>query len=99
MKKMMAISMASAMLFAMGTAAFADIETGIVGSEKSEWPNEFGFGGEIKLVRGEEVKSFALQEKNEMDLQPGDDLYIPLYYKTKEGEQVTIGASKEQMTG
>lgn len=99
MKKMMAISMASAMLFVMGTAAFADIETGIVGSEKSEWPNEFGFGGEIKLVRGEEVKSFALQEKNEIDLQPGDDLYIPLYYKTKEGESVTIGASKEQMTG
>mgnify|MGYP000106894151 FL=1 len=99
MKKMIAISMASAMLFAMGTAAFADIEMGIVGSEKSEWPNEFGFGGEIKLVRGDQVIGFALEERNELDLQPGDELYLPLYYKTKEGQSVTIGASKEQMTG
>lgn len=49
----------------MGTAAFADISTGIVGEEKNEWPNEFGFGGEIKVVRGEEALSYPLaEEKN-----------------------------------
>lgn len=99
MKKWIAFSMASAMLFTMSTAAFADIATGVVSEEKPGWPNEFGFGGQIKVMREEEVLSYDLEENNKIDLQPGDDLYIPLYYTTAEGESVTIGASKEEMTG
>ncbi len=98
MKKWIAFSMASAMLLTMSTAAFADIATGVVSEEKPGWPNEFGFGGQIKVMREEEVLSYDLEE-NKIDLQPGDDLYIPLYYTTAEGESVTIGASKEEMTG
>ena len=60
MKKMIAFSTAAAMMLTMGTAAFADISTGIVGEEKNEWPNEFGFGGEIKVMRGEEALSYPL---------------------------------------
>ena len=99
MKKWIAFSMASAMLLTMSTAAFADIATGVVSEEKPDWPNEFGFGGQIKVMREEEVLSYDLEENNKIDLQPGDDLYIPLYYTTAEGESVTIGASKEEMTG
>lgn len=99
MKKWIAFSMASAMLLTMSTAAFADIATGVVSEEKPVWPNEFGFGGQIKVMREEEVLSYDLEENNKIDLQPGDDLYIPLYYTTAEGESVTIGASKEEMTG
>ena len=99
MKKWIAFSMASAMLLTMSTAAFADIATGVVSEEKPGWPNEFGFGGQIKVMREEEVLSYDLEENNKIDLQPGDDLYIPLYYATAEGESVTIGASKEEMTG
>ncbi len=99
MKKCIAFSMASAMLLTMSTAAFADIATGVVSEEKPGWPNEFGFGGQIKVMREEEVLSYDLEENNKIDLQPGDDLYIPLYYTTAEGESVTIGASKEEMTG
>lgn len=99
MKKWIAFSMASAMLLSMSTAAFADVATGVVSEEKQGWPNEFGFGGQIKVVRDEEVLSYDLEENNKLDLQPGDDLYIPLYYTTAEGESVTIGASKEEMTG
>lgn len=99
MKKWIAFSMASAMLLTMSTAAFADIATGVVSEEKPGWPNEFGFGGQIKVMREEEVLSYDLEENNKIDLQPGDDLYIPLYYTTAEGESVTIGASKEKMTG
>lgn len=99
MKKWIAFSMASAMLLTMSTAAFADIATGVVSEEKPSWPNEFGFGGQIKVMREEEVLSYDLEENNKIDLQPGDDLYIPLYYTTAEGESVTIGASKEEMTG
>lgn len=99
MKKWIAFSMASAMLLTMSTAAFADIATGVVSEEKTGWPNEFGFGGQIKVMREEEVLSYDLEENNKIDLQPGDDLYIPLYYTTAEGESVTIGASKEEMTG
>lgn len=98
MKKWIAFSMASAMLLTMSTAAFADIATGVVSEEKPGWPNEFGFGGQIKVMREEEVLSYDLEENNKIDLQPGDDLYIPLYYTTAEGESVTIGASKEEMT-
>ena len=50
-------------------------------------------------MRGEEALSYPLAEENEFDLQPGDTVYLPLYYTTKEGESVTIGASKEEMTG
>lgn len=99
MKKWIAFSMASAMLLTMSTAAFADVTTGVVSEEKPDWPNEFGFGGQIKVMREEEVLSYDLEENNKIDLQPGDDLYIPLYYTTAEGESVTIGASKEEMTG
>lgn len=99
MKKWIAFSMASAMLLTMSTAAFADIATGVVSEEKPGWPNEFGFGGQIKVMREEEVLSYDLEENNKIDLQPGDDLYIPLYYTTAEGESVTIGASKGEMTG
>lgn len=99
MKKWIAFSMASAMLLTMSTAAFADVTTGVVSEEKPGWPNEFGFGGQIKVMREEEVLSYDLEENNKIDLQPGDDLYIPLYYTTAEGESVTIGASKEEMTG
>ena len=99
MKKWIAFSMASAMLLTMSTAAFADIATGVVSEEKPGWPNEFGFGGQIKVMREEEVLSYDLEENNKIDLQPGDDLYIPLYYTTAEGESVTTGASKEEMTG
>ena len=99
MKKWIAFSMASAMLLTMSTAAFADIATCVVSDEKPGWPNEFGFGGQIKVMREEEVLSYDLEENNKIDLQPGDDLYIPLYYTTAEGESVTIGASKEEMTG
>lgn len=99
MKKWIAFSMASAMLLTMSTAAFADIATGVVSEEKPGWSNEFGFGGQIKVMREEEVLSYDLEENNKIDLQPGDDLYIPLYYTTAEGESVTIGASKEEMTG
>ena len=87
------------MLLTMSTAAFADVTTGVVSEEKPGWPNEFGFGGQIKVMREEEVLSYDLEENNKIDLQPGDDLYIPLYYTTAEGESVTIGASKEEMTG
>lgn len=66
---------------------------------KASLANEFGFGGQIKVMREEEVLSYDLEENNKIDLQPGDDLYIPLYYTTAEGESVTIGASKEEMTG
>ena len=99
MKKWIAFSMASAMLLTMSTAAFADIATGVVSEEKPGWPNEFGFGGQIKVMREEEVLSYDLEENNKIDLQPGDDLYSPLYYTPAEGESVTIGASKEEMTG
>ena len=99
MKKWIAFSMASAMLLTMSTAAFADVTTGVVSEEKPGWPNEFGFGGQIKVMREEEVLSYDLEENNKIDLQPGDDLYIPLYYTTAEGESVTIGASKEEITG
>ena len=34
-----------------------------------------------------------------MELQPQDEIYIPLYYTTAEGESITVGASKEQMSG
>ena len=99
MKKIIALSMASAMLLSMSTVAFADIETGIVDENGNQWPNEFGFGGQIQVMRGEEVHSYDLQEKNKIELQPGDDIYLPLYFTTAEGESVTIGASKEEMTG
>lgn len=99
MKKTMAISVVSAMLFTMGTAAFADITTGVVGEEKYEWPNQFGFKNKIQVIREEQNISADLEENNNLNLQPGDNLYLPLYYTTKEGETVTIGASKEEMTG
>ena len=97
MKKMMAISVASAMLLTMGTAAAADIQMGLVSEEKLNWPQDFGFGQQLVVLRGEEAIEQEMDKA--MELQPQDEIYIPLYYTTAEGESITVGASKEQMSG
>lgn len=97
MKKMMAISVASAMLLTMGTAAAADIQMGLVSEEKLSWPQDFGFGQQLVVLRGEEAIEQEMDKA--MELQPQDEIYIPLYYTTAEGESITVGASKEQMSG
>ena len=51
----MAISVASAMLLTMGTAAAADIQMGLVSEEKLNWPQDFGFGQQLVVLRGEEA--------------------------------------------
>lgn len=99
MKKFAAYSVVSAMLFTMGTNAFADIASGEVGEEKAVWPNEFAFADSVQVIRNDENLEFDLSESNEIALEPGDELYFPLYYTTKEGESITVGASKEEMTG
>ena len=76
MKKWIAFSMASAMLLTMSTAAFADIATGVVSEEKQGWPNEFGFGGQIKVMREEEVLSYDHRrgrKRHHRRFQGGDD--------------------------
>lgn len=85
MKKMMAISVASAMLLTMGTAAAADIQMGLVSEEKLSWPQDFGFGQQLVVLRGEEAIEQEMDKA--MELQPQDEIYIPLYYNYRRGRE------------
>ena len=70
---------------------------GLVSEEKLSWPQDFGFGQQLVVLRGEEAIEQEMDKA--MELQPQDEIYIPLYYTTAEGESITVGASKEQMSG
>ena len=99
MKKMIALSTAAAMLLSMSTAALADIETGMVKEEKTQWPANFDFGETLVVFRDEETREYQKEDYDSLELIPGDEIYLPLYFTTKEGETVVIGASQEAMTG
>lgn len=102
MKKVLSLSLASAMVLTMGTAAFADFSFGSNSSSNADWPNEFGFGGKLVVTYNDEAVTTELGDSNNITIYPGSKIYMPLYHNVEAvvGESTpTIGESGEAVTG
>lgn len=102
MKKLLSLSLASAMVLAASTTAFADISFTSTSSDRADWPNEFGFGGKIIVMNDKTHTATDLESANNLQVAPGDSIYMPLYHNVTAvvGESgPTIGESGEATTG
>lgn len=93
MKKILTLSLASAMVLSMSTGAFADISFGSNSSSTADWPNEFGFAGNLLVFDGDAILSTEIGESNSITIHPGNTIYMPLYHNVIGDGIVTIGES------
>ena len=82
MKKVLSVAMASAMVLGMGANAFA-IQYSTGSSEKADWPSNFKFDGELFVTNKDgdivEEATTAINDKEYVDFEPGDVIWMPLY--------------------
>lgn len=90
MKKLLPSILATTMALTMGVSAFADVSFGDSTNDKADWPVNFNFGGQLTLVRDDEA--LDLGSGSDVDMMPGDTLYLPLEYEYT--PELVPGASK-----
>lgn len=90
MKKLLPSILATTMALTMGVSAFADVSFGDSTNDKADWPTNFNFGGQLTLVRDDEA--LDLGSGSDVDMMPGDTLYLPLEYEYT--PELVPGASK-----
>ena len=82
MKKVLSVAMASAMVLGMGANAFA-IQYSTGSSDKADWPSNFKFDGELFVTNKDgdiiEEATTAINDKEYVDFEPGDVIWMPLY--------------------
>ena len=97
MKKVLSVAMASAMVLGMGANAFA-IQYSTGSSEKADWPSNFKFDGELFVTNKDgdiiEEATTAINDKEYVDFEPGDVIWMPLYADNQKVYDV-VGAQDE----
>ena len=82
MKKVFSVAMASAMVLGMGANAFA-IQYSTGSNDKADWPSNFKFDGELFVTNKDgdiiEEATTAINDKEYVDFEPGDVIWMPLY--------------------
>ena len=82
MKKVLSVAMASAMVLGMGANAFA-IQYSTGSNDKADWPSNFKFDGELFVTNKDgdiiEEATTAINDKEYVDFEPGDVIWMPLY--------------------
>ena len=82
MKKVLSVAMASAMVLGMGANAFA-IQYSTGSNDKAEWPSNFKFDGQLFVTNKDgdivEEATTAINDKEYVDFEPGDVIWMPLY--------------------
>ena len=82
MKKVLSVALASAMVLGMGANAFA-IQYSTGSNEKADWPSNFKFDGELFVTNKDgdivEEATTAINDKEYVDFEPGDVIWMPLY--------------------
>ena len=92
MKKVLSVAMASAMVLGMGANAFA-IQYSTGSNEKADWPSNFKFDGELFVTNKDgdiiEEATTAINDKEYVDFEPGDVIWMPLYANNQKVYDVT----------
>ena len=82
MKKVLSVALASAMVLGMGANAFA-IQYSTGSNDKADWPSNFKFDGELFVTNKDgdiiEEATTAINDKEYVDFEPGDVIWMPLY--------------------
>ena len=82
MKKVLSVALASAMVLGMGANAFA-ISYNSGSNDKADWPDNFKFDGELFVTNKDgdivEEASTALNDNENVNFEPGDVIWMPLY--------------------
>ena len=97
MKKVLSVAMASAMVLGMGANAFA-IQYSTGSNDKADWPSNFKFDGELFVTNKDgdiiEEATTAINDKEYVDFEPGDVIWMPLYADNQKVYDV-VGAQDE----
>ena len=82
MKKVLSVALASAMVLGMGANAFA-IQYSTGSNDKADWPSNFKFDGQLFVTNKDgdivEEATTAINDKEYVDFEPGDVIWMPLY--------------------
>jgi len=76
MKKFVSAAIVTAMIASMGVSALADVSFGSGASADVAWPQDFGFGDKLTVLRDGKATQYGQDEK--ISLNPGDTIYMPL---------------------
>lgn len=82
MKKVLSVALASAMVLGMGANAFA-IQYNTGSNDEASWPKNFAFEGSLFVTDkdGDIITdaTTAINNKKNVDFEPGDVIWMPLY--------------------
>ena len=82
MKKVLSVALASAMVLGMGANAFA-ISYNSSTNDEASWPKNFRFEGQLFVTNKDgdivEDASTDLTDNKNVDFEPGDVIWMPLY--------------------
>lgn len=76
MKKFVSAAIVTAMIASMGVSALADVSFGSGANADVAWPQDFGFGDKLTVLRDGQATQYGQDEK--ISLNPGDTIYMPL---------------------
>ena len=102
MKKVLSVALASAMVLGMGANAFA-IQYNSGSNDKADWPTDFQFDGSLFVTdkNGDIITDATtdLNDNEDVDFQPGDVIWMPLYAKNQAVYENEYNKGDEEVDG
>ena len=100
MKKVLSVALASAMVLGMGANAFA-ISYNSGSNDKADWPDNFKFDGELFVTNKDgnivEEATTELNDSENVNFEPGDVIWMPLYADNQLSYDADWGESKDEV--
>ena len=100
MKKVLSVALASAMVLGMGANAFA-ISYSTGSNDKADWPSNFKFDGELFVTNKDgdivEEASTSLNDSENVNFEPGDVIWMPLYADDQLSYDADWGEGKDEV--
>lgn len=100
MKKVLSVALASAMVLGMGANAFA-ISYSTGSNDKADWPDNFKFDGELFVTNKDgdivEEASTELNDNENVNFEPGDVIWMPLYADDQLSYDADWGEGKDEV--
>ena len=100
MKKVLSVALASAMVLGMGANAFA-ISYSTGSNDKADWPDNFKFDGELFVTDKDgnivEEASTELNDNENVNFEPGDVIWMPLYADDQLSYDADWGEGKDEV--
>ncbi|MEE0783071.1 MAG: hypothetical protein U0M41_04465 [Negativibacillus sp.] len=100
MKKVLSVALASAMVLGMGANAFA-ISYNSSTNDEASWPKNFRFEGQLFVTNKDgdivEDASTDLTDNKNVDFEPGDVIWMPLYADHQKVYETSLTEGKDDI--